>query len=138
MSRIIHVCGPKEGRWVRFVEGSSMDFSVDLSAESVESASLSLEGVDDVHSGDSLSLGVLAVGDGVTDDVLKEDLQNSTGLFIDESGDTLDSTTASKTTDSWLGDSLDVVAKNFAMALGTSFSESFSSFSTSGHCCSID
>ena len=52
-----------------------MDFSVDLSAESVESASLSLEGVDDVHGRYGLSLGVLAVGDGITDDVLEEYLK---------------------------------------------------------------
>ncbi|PAV64492.1 hypothetical protein WR25_27024 [Diploscapter pachys] len=79
-----------------------MGFSVDLSAESVESASLSLEGVDDVHSRDGLSLGVLAVGDGITDDVLEEDLQDSTSLLIDEAGDTLDTTTASETADGGL------------------------------------
>ena len=44
--------------------------SVGLTAESVQSAALSLEGVDDVHGGDRLSLGVLRVGDGVTNDVL--------------------------------------------------------------------
>ena len=79
-----------------------MDFSVDLSAESVESASLSLEGVDDIHGRHGLSLGVLAVGDGITDDVLEEDLQDSTSLLIDEAGDTLDTTTASETTDGGL------------------------------------
>ena len=30
----------------------------------------------------------------------KEDLEDTTGLFVDEAGDTLDTTTASKTTDS--------------------------------------
>ena len=33
-------------------------------------------------------LGMLSVGDGVTDDVLQEDLEDSTGLFIDEARDT--------------------------------------------------
>ncbi|CAL2044659.1 unnamed protein product [Caenorhabditis brenneri] len=41
-------------------------------------SSLTLQSIDDVHGGDSLSLGVLAVGDGITDDVLKENLKNST------------------------------------------------------------
>ena len=43
-----------------------------LSSEAVESAALALEGVDDVHGGDRLSLSVLAVRDGVTDHVLKD------------------------------------------------------------------
>ena len=72
---------------------------VDLASESVESASLALEGVDDVHRGDGLSLGVLAVGDGVTDDVLEEDLQDSASLLVDQTRDALDTTTAGKTAD---------------------------------------
>ena len=92
---------------------------------------MALQSVDDVHGGDGLSLGVLTVGDGITDDVLEEYLENSTSFLIDESRDTLDSTTTSKTANSWLGDSLDVVSKDLAMALGTTFSEAFSSLSTS-------
>ena len=45
------------------------------------------------HYSVSLLLGMLGVGDSITDDILKEDLQNSTGLFIDETRDTLHSTT---------------------------------------------
>ena len=45
-------------------------------------------------------LRVLSVRDRVTDDVLKEDLQDTTGFLVDQAGDTLDTTTASKTTDS--------------------------------------
>ena len=66
-----------------------------LTAESVEGASLALEGVDHIHGGHGLPLGVLGVGDGIPDDVLKEDFEDSTGLLIDESRDTLDSSTAS-------------------------------------------
>ena len=40
-----------------------------LVSESVEGSSLSLEGVDDIESGDGLPLGVLSVGDRVSDDV---------------------------------------------------------------------
>ena len=42
-----------------------------LGTETVKGSALSLEGVDDVEGGDGLPLGVLGVGDGVTDDVLK-------------------------------------------------------------------
>ena len=81
-----------------------------LSTESVQSASLTFQSVDDVHSGNRLPLSVLGVGNGITDDVLQEHLQNSAGLFVDESRDTLDSTSASQTADSGLGDTLDVIA----------------------------
>ena len=104
-----------------------------LSAETVEGLSLTLEGVDDIHGGDSLTAGVLGVGDRVTDDVLKEDLEDTTGLFVDETGDTLDTTTTGETADSGLGDTLDVVTKDLTMTLGASLSETFASFSSSGH-----
>jgi hypothetical protein len=54
-----------------------------LTTETVQGAALSLESVDDVQRGDGLALGVLGVGDGVTDDTLEEGLENTTGLFID-------------------------------------------------------
>ena len=41
-----------------------------LTSESVEGSALSLQCIDDVHCGDGLSLGMLRVGDGVTDNVL--------------------------------------------------------------------
>ena len=104
-----------------------------LSTESVEGAALALEGVDDVHGGDGLPLGVLSVGDGIPDNVLEEDLEDSTGLFVDEARDTLDTTTTRKTADGGLGDTLDVIAQHFAMTLGASLSEALSSFATSRH-----
>ena len=94
---------------------------------------MSLQSVDDVHGGDGLSLGVLGVGDSITDDVLKENLEYTSGLFVDESRNTLDTTSASKTADSRLGDTLDVITQDLAMTLSASFSESFSSFTTSRH-----
>ena len=104
-----------------------------LTSESVQGASLPLEGIDNIHSGDGLPLGVFGVGDGIPDDVLKEDLEDSTGLLIDESRDTLDSSTASQPSDGGLGDSLDVVSQHLAVTLGASLSESLSSFTTSSH-----
>ena len=72
--------------------------------------------------------------------VLKEDLEDTTGLLVDETGDTLDTATAGQTTDSGLGDTwstaqpeqprdcewrrtLDVVTKNLAVTLSTALSE---------------
>ena len=63
---------------------------------------------------------MLSVGDRVTDHVLKEDLENSAGLLVDESRDTLDSSTTGQTADGRLGDSLDVVTEDLAVTLGAS------------------
>ena len=60
---------------------------------------MSLEGVDDIHGGDSLSLGVLGVGNSITNDVFQKDLEDTTGFFVDQARDTLDTTTAGKTAD---------------------------------------
>ena len=92
-----------------------------------------LEGIDDIHGGDGLPLGVFSVGDSVPDDVLKEHLQDTPGLLVDEARDTLDSTTASQTADGGLGDALDVVPEDLAMTLSASLSESLASFATSSH-----
>jgi hypothetical protein len=45
---------------------------------------LPLQSIDDIHSGDSLPLGMLSVGDSITDDILKENLEDTSGLLIDE------------------------------------------------------
>jgi hypothetical protein len=54
-----------------------------LTTETVKGTSLALKSVDDVEGGDGLALGVLSVGDGITDDTLEEGLQYTTGLFVD-------------------------------------------------------
>ena len=54
-----------------------------LSTETVESAALSLESIDDIEGGDGLSLSVLGVGDGVSDDAFEEGLQDSAGFLVD-------------------------------------------------------
>ncbi len=104
-----------------------------LTPEAVEGTTLALQGVDDVHGGDGLPLGVLGVGDGVTDDVLQEDLEDAAGLLVDEAGDTLDPTATGQTADGRLGDALDVVPQDLAMPLGAALAETFSSFAASGH-----
>ena len=104
-----------------------------LTAEAVQGASLAFQGVHDVHGGDGLPLGVLGVGDGIADDILEEHLQDTTGLLVDEAGDTLDTTTTCQTADGGLGDTLDVITQHLAMPLGASLSEPLSSLAASSH-----
>jgi len=62
------------------------------------------------------------ISNGVTDDVLEEDLEHTAGLFVDEARDTLDTATTGKTANSGLGDALDVVTQDFAVTLGAAWS----------------
>lgn len=119
---------------------------------------MSLESVDDIEGGDGFPLGVLSVCDSVADDTFKEGLQDTSGFFVDHGGDTLidsqlvkvrrrgdkkidrragyaylDTTSASETSDSWLGDTLDVVSQDLAMALRTTLAETLATFATSSH-----
>ena len=55
--------------------------------------------------------------------VLEEDLEDTTGLLVDETRDTLHTATAGETADGGLGDALDVVAKDLAVTLSTTLSE---------------
>ena len=100
-------------------------------SEAVQGTSLPLQRVDDVHGGDGLALGMFAVSDGVTDNVLEEQFQDTAHFLVDEARDALDTTSASQTANGGLGDALDVVAKDLAMTLGAALSESLASLSTS-------
>ena len=104
-----------------------------LTSESVEGTSLPLESIDHIHGGDSLPLGVFSVGDSIPDHILQENLENSTSLLIDEARDSLDSSTTSQPPDGGLGDALDVVSQHLPVPLGTSLSQSLSTFATSSH-----
>ena len=106
---------------------------MNLSTESVKSSALSLESVDNVEGSDGLSLSVLGVGDGVTDDVLEEDLENTSGLFVDEARDAFDATSSSESSNRGLGDALDVVAHDLAVTLGAALSKTLSAFASSRH-----
>ena len=104
-----------------------------LSSKTVQSLALALEGIDNVQGSHSFALGVLGVGDGITDDVLEEDLEDTAGLFINEATDALDTTTACKTANGGLGNALDVIPKDFAVTLRASLAKSLSSFTASRH-----
>ncbi len=62
---------------------------------------------------------------------LEEELEDTTGLLVDETTDTLYTTTASETADSGLGDTLNVVTQNLAMALRTTLPETLATCSVS-------
>ena len=93
-----------------------------LTSESVQGTSLAFQSVDDIHGCDCLPFGVLGVGDSITDDIFQEYFQYTTGLFVDESRDTFDTTSPGKTTDGWLGDTLDIITKNLPVTLSASLS----------------
>jgi hypothetical protein len=73
---------------------------------------------------------VLSVSDSITDDRLQEGLENTAGLLVDHGRDTLDTTTASETTDSGLGDTLDVVTQDLAVTLGATLAETLTALAT--------
>ena len=60
-----------------------------LTTETVQSAALSFESVDDVKGGDGLALGVLGICDCVTDDSFEEGLEDTACLFVDHWGEAL-------------------------------------------------
>jgi hypothetical protein len=78
-----------------------------------------LESVDDVHGGDRVASGVIGVVDGIADDVLEEDLEDASGLLVDEAREALDATTARETADFRLRDAFEVVTPDIATALTT-------------------
>ena len=102
-----------------------------LAAESVDGSSLPFQGVDDVQGSDGLSFGVFGVGNRVSDDVFKEDLEDAAGFFVNQTRDTFDTATSGETSDGGFGDTLDVITKDFSVPFGTSLSETFSSFAAS-------
>ena len=92
---------------------------------------MSLEGVNDIESSNSLSLGVLGVGNGVLDNVLEEASENNSGLIIDEGADSLDTTSSGKSSDGWLGDTEDGVLDGLGgESLGSSLSADLSEFTS--------
>ena len=64
--------GPEKGRLLWNEVGLTLRSN--LTAETVQGTALAFQSVDDVHGGDGLPLGVLGVGDGITDHVFQENL----------------------------------------------------------------
>ena len=104
------------------------------SAETVEGSALSLESVDNVESGDGLSLGVFGVGDGVTHDVLQEGAEDGAGLLVDVGADALDTATTGESADSGLGDAHDGLLEG--LLGGEALSALFAAFAFAADLCS--
>ena len=60
-----------------------------LSTETVKRTSLTLERIHHIQTRHGLSLRVLGVGDGVTDDAFEESLEDTAGFFVDHWGEAL-------------------------------------------------
>jgi hypothetical protein len=108
-------------------------FQGNLASEAVQGPSLALQGIHHIQGSDSLTTSMLSVGHSIADDILQEDLQDSTGLLIDQTADALDTSTTSQTANSRFGDTLDVITKDLAVTFSTSLSQTLASFTTSRH-----
>ena len=100
---------------------------------------MSLESVDDVHSGDGSSLGVFGVSDSITNDSSEEALEHVSDLLVDGGGDSLDTTSSGESSDGGLSNahdhwSLVLVDLSLLGDLSSSFSISFSTFASTCHC----
>ena len=60
--------------------GAETDCRKILAAKAVQGPALPLQSVDNIHGCDGLPLGVLGVGHGVADDILKEHLHNRSNI----------------------------------------------------------
>ena len=53
-----------------------------LSTETVESTSLTLEGIDNIERGDGFALSVFSICDCIADNTFKEGLEDTASLFV--------------------------------------------------------
>merc|ERR1719187_2425888 len=106
---------------------------VRLSSEAIEGPALPLQGIHHVHGGHSLPLSMLSVGHSITDDILQENLQNTPGLFVDETTDPLNTTPSCKSPDCRLGNALDVIPQHLTMSLSTTLAQSLTTFASPSH-----
>jgi len=104
-----------------------------LASKPVQSPSLPLQGVNDIHGCDSLPPRVLGVCYCVANHVLEEYLQDSAGLLVDQPADTLHTAPASQAANRGLGDALDVVAEDLTVPFGSPFAQTLASLSTARH-----
>lgn len=56
---------------------------------------------------------MFSVGNGIADNAFKENLEDSSSFFVDETRDTLDATATSETPNSGLGDTLYIISQEF-------------------------
>lgn len=119
--------GPKKGRlFERFSRNP-------LTTKAVQCATLSFQCVHDVHSRNGFAFRMLGVGDGVSNNIFEKDFEYTSGFFVDETRNSLDTTTSCQTTDGRFGDTLDVITENFSVTLCAALSKPLASFTSTGH-----
>ena len=74
---------------------------------------------------------MLSVVGGIADDSLEEPPEDRACLLVHQTRDALHTATASQTTDGWLGDALNAVAKRLSVALGAALTETLAAHATS-------
>jgi len=83
---------------------------------------LAFESIDNIEGCDRLSLGMLSVGHGVSDDILQKSLEDDSGLIVDQGADSFDSSSSGEPSDCWLGDAQDVLLDSLGdQSLGACF-----------------
>ncbi|KAJ7977102.1 Histone H4, partial [Quillaja saponaria] len=91
--------------------------------KTIQSPSLPLKGIHNIHSSDGLPPCMLSVGDSITDNILQEDLEDTTSLFIDETTNSLNATSSRQTTNCRLCNALNVITEHLPVPLGSSLSQ---------------
>ena len=76
-------------------------------SETIKSSALSLKSIYNVHSGDCLSSGVLGVCNCISDNLFKEGSEDSSGVVVDEAGDSFNTTSSAESSDCWFSDTID-------------------------------
>ena len=99
--------------------------------ETVQGTTVSPQGTNHVENVDGFAPGMFSVRNGVPEDIFHELFKDASCLLIDVTTDPLHSGTACKASDGGFGNSRDVVAQHFAVALRAALAETLSSFSTS-------
>jgi len=64
-------------------------------------------------------------------------LENTTGLFVDKTWDTLDTSSASQSPDGRLSDTLDVVTEHLPVTLCATLAKTFATFASARHVCKL-
>lgn len=106
-----------------------------LTTKTIQGPSLPFKRINHIHGGHRLPPGMLSVSHSITNHILKEDLQNTSGFFINQSTDTLHTSSTSQSANCRLRNALNVVSQNLPVTLRSSLSQTLTSFSTTWHFC---
>ena len=63
---------------------------------------------------------MFGIGDSITDDIFQENLEDTSGFFINQTRNTLDTTSTSQTTNGRFGDTLDIITQDFSVTFSAS------------------